>query len=336
MKVSQQLSPAEMRVHGGGESSILVSVVMPVFNGARYLGAAIQSLLEQTLAEFELIVVDDGSTDETPAIVERFLRQDQRLRFFRSPRNLGISLTLNRGLAVARGIFIARMDADDVALPHRLARQVSFLEEHPEIALVGTAMRYIDENGTVIGTANCVTGWEKIQKIVHLRSPAAHPTWMFRRSLLSTLGGYRNNPPAEDYDFVLRLITNGGRIDNIPDVSLLHRIAEGNTVSERALEQQLAIEYVLRLYHQRRRRGHDDFSETDFARAVKASAASHALHRLSLVPYRTAFRYRSQGMRLRSLALYALSALLSPYQLKHIIRGYVSKRRIERSRLLTF
>ena len=127
----------------------LISVIMPVFNAARYLSKAVDSVLAQTLGDFEFIIIDDGSTDASETILRKYAEQDSRIRLTRRP-NTGYVVALNEGLAQACGEFIARMDADDVCLPKRFERQAQFLREHPDVVLVGGRVEIIDEGGRLI------------------------------------------------------------------------------------------------------------------------------------------------------------------------------------------
>ena len=126
-----------------------ISVVMPVFNGGSYLAAAVESILKQSFNDFELIVIDDGSTDKTACVLAGFARSDGRIRVI-GQANTGVVASLNRALDLARGEYVARMDADDVSLPSRFELQVAFLDTHPEVAVVGSAITLIDEEGSAI------------------------------------------------------------------------------------------------------------------------------------------------------------------------------------------
>src|ERR1700761_204383 len=127
----------------------LVSVLMPVFNAQRYVAAAVNSILDQTLGDFELIIVDDGSTDQSTAILRRLAGRDGRIRLISRP-NTGYVVALNEALDAARGEFLARMDADDVSLPQRFEKQVQFLQENPDFVLVGTHVTTMDADGAMI------------------------------------------------------------------------------------------------------------------------------------------------------------------------------------------
>src|SRR5688500_3733490 len=129
------------------ELATAVSVIMPVYNGERFLRDAVDSILRQTYRNFELIVVDDGSTDGTSQVLDRYQDQDRRVRVHRHERNGGIVAARNQGCRLAQGRFIAVMDADDISIPERLARQIAFLEANPDIVAVGGWVCTISENG---------------------------------------------------------------------------------------------------------------------------------------------------------------------------------------------
>lgn len=201
----------------------LVSVVTPVYNNERYLEQAVQSILDQTLSDFEFILVDDESTDSSAAILERMSRQDPRIRVFRRPHT-GIVGAMNDGLRLARAEFIARMDADDLALPHRLERQVEFLRDHPDHVLVGSRVMLIDPDGAPICEFVHETTHEEIdQGHVAMRWTVVHPAVMYRRQVVLDLSGYRGEYESlEDLDLFLRLAERG-RLANLPEVLLLYR-----------------------------------------------------------------------------------------------------------------
>lgn len=214
----------------------LVSVVLPVHDGEQYLAAAIDSILRQTHAHLELIVVDDGSGDGSAAIAASYA--DPRLRVVRNERNLGLVATLNRGIELARGEFIARMDADDVAAPERLARQVRRMVEDPELAVLGTNITYADASGSVVGRPRSLPCGPALVRWRLLRGTCLyHPTVMLRRAALGDERYSAQFLHAEDYDLWLRL-SRRHRLDNLPQSLLLHR-RHGQSVSARHLETQL-------------------------------------------------------------------------------------------------
>src|SRR5436190_623470 len=178
-----------------------VSVLLPVWNGEAFLEQAMESILRQTLSSFELIVIDDGSTDRTAAIAEEFASRDNRVRVLRRLHE-GLSATLNAGIAAARGEYIARMDADDISVPDRLRKQVAYLDAHPACVAVGTWFEVVDEAARHIGLKTFVTTHGEISAaLLRCVSPMAHPTIVARRDAVRGAGGYdARRYPSEDLD----------------------------------------------------------------------------------------------------------------------------------------
>lgn len=200
-----------------------VSVLMPVYNAGRYVAEAVESILGQTYADFEFLIVDDGSTDRSRAILERYAARDPRIRLVSRP-NTGYAAALNELLGLARGELVARMDADDVALPERLLRQVNYLRAHPEVVCVGTAVHFIDGGGRFLRDGHPGMENEEIQeRALAGDCPLNHPSVMMRRAAVEVAGGYHPEfQPAEDLDLWLRL-GEVGSLTNLPDVLMKYR-----------------------------------------------------------------------------------------------------------------
>lgn len=200
-----------------------VSVLMPVYNAERYAAASIQSILDQTFSDFELVIIDDGSHDGSLEVIRRYQRADNRIVSYSRP-NTGIVGALNDALALARGDLIARMDADDISMPHRFERQVAFLETSPEYEVVSSRVLLTDPDGEPI--------FECPQEITHEEIMAAYDNirWavvtsaaMMRRATLREIGGYRPQyDTLEDLDLMLRL-SERGRLHNLPEVLYKYR-----------------------------------------------------------------------------------------------------------------
>lgn len=199
-----------------------VSVLMPVRNEARYLPAALGSILRQTYADWELVVVDDGSTDATAEILAAFAAQDSRMRVL-SPAQQGLVAALNHGLAACRGALVARMDGDDISHPERLERQFTFLEAHREIGLLACTARHFPRQHLKVGMLayeewqNGLCTHDQIMRDLFVESPFVHPSVMVRRKLLEEVGGYVDRGWAEDYDLWLRLAAAGVRFASLPE-----------------------------------------------------------------------------------------------------------------------
>lgn len=203
----------------------LISVLMPVYNGQRYLAEAVQSIVQQTFKDFEFLMVDDGSTDDSLAMVTAFASQDKRIRLI-PQRHQGLVAALNQGLAQAKGLFIARMDADDISLPERFDKQVAFLLAHPECAVVGSRLLAIDPKGRPLNVQLDRFSHEAIDAahIQGLGGAIPHPAAMMRTDALKEVQGYRNLfPHVEDLDLWFRLTDKGYRLANLEAVLLKYR-----------------------------------------------------------------------------------------------------------------
>lgn len=210
-----------------------VTVLLPVYNGADYLDAALASILGQSFKDFELLVIDDGSTDLTPEIIGAC--RDDRIRYIRHERNLGLIATLNEGLGLATSKYVARMDADDVCHPQRLEMQHRFMEEHPEVGVVGTAVRLIDRESQRGPVYQFPELHDVILWALSFVCPMAHPTVMMRRDLVVSAGGYSISAVhAEDYDLWERLAART-RFANLPQALLSLRKHELSVTSQEAV-----------------------------------------------------------------------------------------------------
>jgi glycosyltransferase involved in cell wall biosynthesis len=202
---------------------------MPVYNGERYLRPALDSILAQTFADFELIAVDDGSRDASLPTLREYEAKDSRVRVV-SRANTGIVGALNDGLDAARGELIARMDADDISLPQRLEKQVAFLRANPDHVLVGSQVMLIDPEGADLCPKRDTEFTHDRIDSAHLnhRWPLVHPTVLMRKSALDAVGRYRTKYQwLEDLDLFLRL-AEVGKLSSVPDVLLRYRLHTGS------------------------------------------------------------------------------------------------------------
>lgn len=198
-----------------------MSVILPVYNQAEYLPLAIDSVLCQTFANFELIIIDDGSKQNIQRVIEKY--QDSRIKFIRNKSHAGLVHALNQGLGKARGDFIARMDADDICLPVRLEKQVAYLRSKPDVGVAASWIELIDASGRTIGKETQLHT-KDVYAFLTRANPFRHSSVMFRRSLVSKCGGY--DPMldgAEDYDLWLRY-AKFARLAIISEILLQYRI----------------------------------------------------------------------------------------------------------------
>lgn len=238
----------------------LVSVVLPVRNGEAFLEPALNSICSQTLKDFELIVIDDGSTDRTSAILATWKNHDARLRVFRQDQK-GLTAALNLGISVARGKYFARMDADDVCEVDRLDAQVAALDANPTIAAVGGAVQVIDAAGRPEKVLRFPTTHEQIRtRLFQGECPLCHPATTIRIDTLRAVGGYRDVVlAAEDYDLWLR-IAERAHLSNLGKVVLKYR-RHSQQVSIQSVMQQALSTLAARIAALRRLSGQSDILE---------------------------------------------------------------------------
>jgi glycosyltransferase involved in cell wall biosynthesis len=221
----------------------LISVLLPVRNGAAFLEQAVRSILDQTERRFELLVVDDGSTDATPDLITRLAAGDDRIRPSRACGE-GLSRLCNAAARTATGRFLARMDADDVATPDRFARQLAWLEAHPECVAVGGQAVRIDPDGWPIDDWRVPLEHAAIDGL-HLRGFGGgliHPCAMIRREAFDRVGGYDESlDAAQDFDLWLKL-AEVGRLANLPEVLLYYRLHANSVTCSRRLRQVRCIQ----------------------------------------------------------------------------------------------
>jgi len=234
-----------------------ISVLLPVFNAERYLGAALESVLAQTFTDFECVIVDDGSTDTSPTILAQYAAHDGRIRIIRQ-KNLGIVAALNRGLADCRAPLVARMDADDVCHPARLQHQIHFMHARPDVAVVGTAIRLVDEIGRPGPVIRHPARPAVVARALQHGNVIAHPTVMMRTAKVVASGGYREAlRHAEDYDLWLR-ISDRSLLANLPTPLIDYRVHARQISWEQAEAQAIRMIAAQVLARQRRHRRIDD------------------------------------------------------------------------------
>ena len=246
-------------------ASLHVSVVLPCFNASDTLRAAVDSIRHQTLIEWECIIADDGSTDDSPDIAAQIATRDHRVRLLRLP-HAGIVHALQAGCAEVRAPFIARMDADDIALPQRLEKQVRFMQAHPDTALCGTHVQMFGK--TVKAGRRRYERWlnslethDDIVRELFIECPIAHPAFFMRRQTFERVGGYEDHGWAEDYDLCMRFFLEGARFGMVPEPLLQWRESP-DRLSMRAKRydptrfRKLKRAYLLRSYLANRPRFH--------------------------------------------------------------------------------
>ncbi len=210
-----------------------VSVILPVYNAGQYLAGAIESILQQTFRDFELIIIDDGSTDGSDHVIAGFT--DPRILVI-TQANQGVRAALNAGLAKCQGEYVARMDHDDISDPRRLLAQVDFLDHHPDHVLVGTTYAYIDLGGQVTGVFPALLDAEDIARELFTKSPFGHGSVMMRGQVLRDHHLVYRATFTDDYDLWFQLRPYG-KMANLPDILYFWRYVPGSITSKHHREQ---------------------------------------------------------------------------------------------------
>jgi glycosyltransferase involved in cell wall biosynthesis len=209
-----------------------ITVLMPAYNAEKYIGEAIESVLLQTYGDFELIIVNDGSTDGTVKIINSF--DDERISVI-NQRNMGVAAALNTGIKYSRAPYIARFDADDVCYPDRLEKQFNFLEQNPDYILVGSDADYILENNDFLFHFKCIAhSHQEIMQKLYFYCPFVHPTVMYKKESVCNAGGYP--PDAHNFeDYLLwTSIANMGKLCNLPEPLIKYRLNSNSvTIDEK-------------------------------------------------------------------------------------------------------
>lgn len=202
-----------------------VSVVMPVYNGALYLKEAIESVLNQTFGDFEFIIVNDGSTDESAAIIQEYEKRDPRIICIDRKENKKLAYSLNEGLKAAKGKYIARMDCDDICLPDRFEKQYTYLEDHPDISIVGSSFHTFSSGGSGKDIFRASNSLVLAYKFIS-DTQFCHPSVMFRKEIIPKVG-YYDETEAEDFAFFSRIVKQY-KGSNLSEVLLHYRESPDN------------------------------------------------------------------------------------------------------------
>lgn len=221
-----------------------ISVIMSVHNGLPYLKQAVESILHQTYRNFEFIIVEDKSTDNTLKYLKGI--EDKRVKLIENKKKLGLASSLNKALKLARGAYIARMDADDISMPQRFTTQLNYMLENTTIDICGTWVDTINEKGTIKSDKKYPTEDRLIKKALARYQPIVHPTFMVKRTFFTKLGGYRKDYDyAEDYDLLVRAM-EGYKMANIPAKLLRLRLSE-NRRSRKDMKKMDIIDLKIKL-----------------------------------------------------------------------------------------
>ncbi|MDD5606820.1 MAG: glycosyltransferase [Candidatus Pacebacteria bacterium] len=240
---------------------IKVSIIMSVYNGENFLNESIQSILNQVFKDFEFIIINDCSTDSSLNIIKKYAKKDKRVIIIENKKNLGLTKSLNKGLELAKGKYIARQDADDVASPRRLEKQYNFLEKNEDVFLVGSGAINIDEKGNVLNTRKAIADPNKIALELPKNNCIYHSSIMYRNN-----GQYlyrEKFPYSQDYDLYLRILSDGEQIASLEEPLIKYRINSGAISWTKRAQQMMFAEKARDFYFQRLRYGKDEYDNFD-------------------------------------------------------------------------
>ncbi|MGM0486368.1 MAG: glycosyltransferase family 2 protein [Planctomycetota bacterium] len=286
-----------------------VSVIVPAHNDEPYIGQCIESILGQTFEDFELIVVNDGSTDNTPSIIEEYAAKDPRVRVIHTGQKSGRGAARNTGIEAARADLIAFQDADDLSVPDRLEIQKRFLDEHPNCGLVANAHMLVDEDGVYVGVKSLRRDGPALAEHMRRYCAMSHCAAMFRTEIVRRVGGYRTGfAQSQDYDMVLRVLerTTLGVVD-VP-VYKYRQVPCGVSMS-RTSAARASLNIAREFARQRAERGVDDYEEYMATGRIPRihgpempSGRARYYYRLARMAldcreYRIMFRYLGRGLR---------------------------------------
>jgi len=237
----------------------LVSVVMPTYNSGELIHQAIKSILNQTYTNFEFIIINDASTDNTLNIIKEYEKKDNRIKIINNKKNLDVEISRNKGLDIAKGKYIATMDSDDISLPQRFEKQVEFLEKNKDIFLIGTNYCQIDINNKKINNnVHVITDSNKLKNhITNGKNKICHPSIMFRNEKK-----IRYRPKiyyAGDYDFYLQLLSNNKKLSNLKEILLQYRVHSTQISTKKKYKQLLFARKALDFYNEKTNIGYDSY-----------------------------------------------------------------------------
>lgn len=232
----------------------MISIIMSTYKEEEsLLRQSIESILNQTYRDFEFIIILDNPENEMhKRVIEEYVLGDSRIQFYINEKNMGLTHSLNRGIDLAKGEYIVRMDADDISLVDRLERQLEYLEMN-HYDLIGGITEMINEDGTLLYSIKSVpTDPNKINKALCYGQCIAHPTWFGKKEVFDSLSGYRNMPLCEDYDFTLRAVLHGFVVSNLNVPVLKYRMTANSVSRSNLFDQYLYMSYITNEYKNKR------------------------------------------------------------------------------------
>jgi len=313
----------------------MISVVMPVYNSGELIHQTIKSILNQTYSDFEFIIINDASKDDTLKIIKEYKKKDKRIKIINNNKNLGIALASNKGLDVAKGKYIAMTDHDDISLPMRFEKQIKYLENHKDIFLIGTGYYCIDKNNKIINKIKTITNVNKIKRnTTNLITRICHPSIMFRNK---TKIRYRKKIYyAQDFDFFLQLIANNKKLSNIRDRLFYYRVHETQTSINKGNKQLLFAMKSVEFYNEKIKTGKDNYESFDPKKTLKLNIETsnnanviycEIIHSNNNKDYANVRKYSKKYLKLYNYNNKVMISYLMSYMPKGIIQLIINWKR---------
>lgn len=246
----------------------LISVVMSAYNSEKFISGSITSILDQTYDNWELIIINDASSDNTLKIINQFSEKDSRIKVIDNRKNLGLTISLNIGIKNTSGEYIARLDSDDLAEPSRLEKELDYLHTYPDVGLIGSGAHLINSFGDKIGSMNVMSQPYFVNKFIINLNPFIHSSLMFRKKALDDVGAYREKfRYSQDYDLILRL-NDRYKLSNIPLPLIRWRVSDGSVTMQHHTLQRIYADIAREFTIERRNFGHDGYESADFENLI--------------------------------------------------------------------
>lgn len=300
----------------------LISIIMPTYNVSNYIDEAVNSILNQTYSNFELIIVDDASTDKTYEKLLKLSKKDNRIKVFRNRYNSKICYTLNKALKHVNGEYVARMDGDDVCLPNRLEVLKRYLDSHSQCSLVGSQVISIDENGGFVSKKKYLQSNEFISFFMRY-TPCVSHIWLARKCVYDSLQGYRDIPYAEDYDFLLRGLTAGFKFNNVKDYVYKVRIRNGNTATTNGLVQRKTKNYVYKISKLEKNKKQNMFDVNLYKKYISSSRKEEEKYKESAILLNKAIMSKKNKLKLTIYVIRSMSK--SKYMMEYVFCSFASR-----------
>ncbi|WP_235284146.1 glycosyltransferase [Methanosarcina sp. 1.H.A.2.2] len=242
----------------------LVSVVMSAYNSEKFISDSISSILNQTYDDWELVIINDASSDNTLEIINQFSEKDLRIKVIDNEKNIGLTISLNVGIKNSNGEFVARLDSDDLAEPSRLEKQINYLHNHPDVGLVGSGAYLINSFGNKIGFMNVMSQPDFVNKFMNNLNPFIHSSIMVRRKALDDVGSYREKfRYSQDYDLILRL-SDKYKLSNIAQPLIRWRVSDNSLTMQHHTLQRIYADIAREFAIERRNYSHDSYESIEF------------------------------------------------------------------------